>query len=108
MDGRIPVAIERGETIIDTCNHPAQLWYRIAIVPVEQFNSKVLSKILSNSDSWIGLSKQHIDRIQSLQDNSFIKVFQVADRGTPVCMVRLDSQTLQVNWQSKEDHGQRQ
>ena len=34
-----------------------------------------------------------------MQDNYFMKVFQVADRGTPVCMVRLDSQTLQVKWQ---------
>ena len=28
-----------------------------------------------------------------------MKVFQVASGGTPVCMVRLDSQTLQVKWQ---------
>ena len=52
-----------GDTIINTCNHPALLGDRIAIAPVEQFESKVLSKILSNSDSWIGLTKQHIDRI---------------------------------------------
>ena len=26
-------------------------------------------------------------------------LFQVADRGNPVCMVRLDSQALQVKWQ---------
>ena len=37
--------------------------------------------------------KQHIDRIQSVQDNYFMPVFQVA-----VCMVRLDNQTLQVKW----------
>ena len=57
------------------------------------------SKILSNSDSWIGLTNEHIERIQSVQDNYFMKVFQVVDKGTPVCMVRLDSQTLQVKWQ---------
>ena len=51
LDGRIPIAIERGDTIINTCNHPAVLEHRIAIAPVEQFKSKVLSKILSNSDS---------------------------------------------------------
>ena len=62
LDGRIPIAIERGETIIDTCNHPALLGQTIAFAPVEQFESKVLSKILSNSNSWIGLTKQHIKR----------------------------------------------
>ena len=57
----------------------------------------------------IGLTKQRIDRIQTVQDNYFKKV---ADSGTLVCMVRLDSQTLQVKWQiiqknqaSEEDHG---
>ena len=33
------------------------------------------------------------------KSNFFKKVFQVANSGTPVCMVRLDSQTLQVKWQ---------
>ena len=84
---------------MDACNHPALLGQTIAIAPVEQFESKVLSKILTNSDSWIGLTKQHIDRIQSVQDNYFMKVFQLVDRGTPVCMVRLDIQKLQVKWQ---------
>ena len=58
-----------------------------------------MSSLLSNSDSWIGITKEHIERLQSVQDNYFMKVFQVADKGTPVCMVRLDSQTLQVKWQ---------
>ena len=99
LDGRIPSAIDRGEIIINTINHPALLGHRVAIAPVEQFKSKISSKILSNCDSWIGLTKQHIDRIQTVQDNFFKKVFQVANSGTPVCMVRLDSQTLQVKWQ---------
>ena len=96
---RIPTAIERGEIIINTINHPALLGHRVAIAPVEQFKSKIFSKILSNCESWIGLTKQHKDRIQTVQDNYFKKVFQVADSGIPVCMVRLDSQTLQVKWQ---------
>ena len=31
-----------------------------------------------------------------------MKVFQVSDTGTLKCMVRLDSQTLQVKWQNKQ------
>ena len=99
LDSRIPTAIERGNTILAICNQPSLLGHTIAIGPVEQFESKVSSKLLSNSDSWIGLTNKHIERIQSVQDNYFMKVFQVADKGTPVCMVRLDSQTLQVKWQ---------
>ena len=47
-----------------------------------------------------GLSnKKQIDRMQTVQDNFFKKVFQVAHKGTPICMIRLDSQTLHVKWQ---------
>ena len=37
LDGRIPIAIERGDIIINTINHPALLGHRVAIAPVEQF-----------------------------------------------------------------------
>ena len=37
--------------------------------------------------------------MQLVQDNYFMKVFQVINSGTPKCMVRLNSQTLQVKWQ---------
>ena len=36
LDSRIPIAIERGETIIDTCNHLALLGHTIATAPEEQ------------------------------------------------------------------------
>ena len=52
----------------------ALLGHRVANAPVEQFESKISSKILSNCDSWIGLTKKHIDRIQTVQDNFFKKV----------------------------------
>ena len=56
-------------------------------------------KFPKNSESWIVLTNEHIERMQQVQDNNFMKVFQVANSGTPKCMVRLDSQTLQVKWQ---------
>ena len=37
--------------------------------------------------------------MQTVQDNIFKKMFQVAHKGTPICMIRLDSKTLQVKWQ---------
>ena len=47
----------------------------------------------------IGLNDTHIERMQKVQVNYFMKVFQIANTGTPKCKVRLDSQTLQVKWQ---------
>ena len=73
--------------------------HSVAYAAVEQFEMKISSKILTNCDSWIGLTKKQIDRMQTVQDNFFKKVFQVAHNGTPVCMIRLNSQTLHVKWQ---------
>ena len=50
-------------------------------------------------DSWIGLTDKQIDRMQKVQDNFFKQVFQVSPNGTPLCMIRLDSQTLHIKWQ---------
>ena len=53
LDTRIPTAIERGNTILAICNQPSLLGHTIVIGRVEQFESKVSSTLLSNSDSWI-------------------------------------------------------
>ena len=37
--------------------------------------------------------------MQNVQDNYFRDVFQVCASGTPLCMVRLDSQTLHIKYQ---------
>ena len=73
--------------------------HKMAYAAVEQYEMKVASKILTNCDSWIGLTNKQIDRIQTVQDNFFKQVFQVSPKGTPLCMIRLDSQTLHVKWQ---------
>ena len=99
LNGRIPSAIDAAETIINSINHPALMGHSVAYAAVEQFEMKISSKILTNCDSWIGLTKKQIDRMQTVQDNFFKKVFQVAHKGTPICMIRLDSQTLHVKWQ---------
>ena len=71
----------------------------MAYTAVEQYKMKVASKILTNCDSWIGLTNKQINRIQTVQDNFFKQVFQVSTKGTPLCMIRLDSQTLHIKWQ---------
>ena len=70
--------------------------HQMAYAAVEQYEIKVASKILTNCDSWIGLTNKKIDRIQTVQDNFFKQVFQVSPKGTPLCTIRLDSQTLHV------------
>ena len=71
----------------------------MAYAAVEQYETKFASKIFTNCDSWIGLTDKQIDRMQKVQDNFFKQVFQVSPNGTPICMIRLDSQTLHIKWQ---------
>ena len=71
----------------------------IASGPVEQFESRISSKLIVNSESWIGLNQTHIDRLQKVQDDFFITMFQVSKMGTMNCMIQLDSQTLKMKWQ---------
>ena len=99
LDGRIPGAIEAGEDIIKAINHPATMGHKMAYAAVEIYEMRVASKILTNCDSWIGLTEKQIDRMQKVQDNFFKKVFQVSPNGTPTCMIRPDSQTLHIRWQ---------
>ena len=99
LNGRIPGAIEAAEDIINLINHSEMMGHKMAYAAVEQYEMKVASKILTNCDSWIGLTNKQIDRIQTVQDNFFKQVFQVSPKGTPLCMVRIDSQTLHIKWQ---------
>ena len=99
LNGRIPGAIEAADDIINSINHPELMGHSVAYAAVEQYEMKEASKILTNCDSWIGLTNKQIDRIQTVQDNFFKQVFQVSTKVTLLCMIRLDSQTLHVRWQ---------
>merc|ERR1711892_795591 len=87
-----------GKEIRAALNPPATMGHKIAEVAVNEYASAVLSKLISNFDSWIDLTEDHITRMQNVQDNYFREVFQVC-AGTPLCMVILDSQTLHIKYQ---------
>merc|ERR1711892_1064223 len=97
--GRINGAREAARNIIAALNHPATMGHKMAEVAVTEYASKVISKLISNSESWIDLTEEHIIELQNIQDNYFKDVFHVKASGTALCMIRLDSQTLHVRYQ---------
>ena len=99
IKGRIKGAKEAARDIIAALNHPATMGHKLAEVAVTEYASKVLSKLISNCESWIDLTEDHITELQNIQDNYFKDVFHVNPKGTPLCMVRLDSQTLHIRYQ---------
>ena len=50
LNYRIPIAYERGEEILYICNQPSLIGFNIASWPVEQYESKISSECLANSD----------------------------------------------------------
>ena len=75
LNNIIPMAYERGEDILYICNEPSLIGFNIASEPIEQYESNISSKLLANSESWIGLNQSHIDRLQKLQEDFFMKMF---------------------------------
>ena len=69
LNNIIPIAYERGEEILNICNQPSLIGSNIASGPVEQFKSRISSKLIANSKSWIGLNQTHNDRLQKVQDD---------------------------------------
>ena len=85
--------------------------HKMAEAAVEQYEMRVSSTFLSNCDSGIDLTEDHITRMQNVQDNYFRQVFQVA--------ATVHGETRQSNTQhkipnnnennqiNKKNHGQR-
>ena len=70
IKGRIKGAREAARDIIAALNHPATMGHKLAEVAVTEY-SKVLSKLISNCESWIDLTEEHITELQNIQDNYF-------------------------------------
>ena len=98
INSRLPIAKAKSEEILKISNDPQLIGFPSAIGPINDYESKVASKILNNADSWIGLNDSHIKTLQDFQDEFIMKVFQVSPRGTPKSMLWLDSQMLKMKW----------
>ena len=72
LDSIIPIAIKRGDGILHICKQPSLILFNLAQRLVKQYESKISSKILANSESWIGLNESHINRMQKVRDGYFM------------------------------------
>ena len=83
---------------MEVCEDPRLIGFPTAMGPISEFETKVIPKLLNNAESWLGINESHIKTLQDFQDNFLRKVFQVAAKGTPKGMLRLDSQILPMRW----------
>ena len=67
LNNEIPLAKKKCTEILRICNDPRLVGFNIATGPIEQFKSRIASKLLNNADSWIGLKECH--RLQKVRDD---------------------------------------
>ena len=57
---RMPVAIAKGKEIMNICDDPRLIGFPSGIGPINESKIKIVTKLLNNSDSWLGLNESHI------------------------------------------------
>ena len=58
------------------------------------YESKVVTSLLNNSASWIGLTDKIIDKLQDFQNKFMLHFFEAPKQGTTAGIVELDSNML--------------
>ena len=71
--------------------------------PTREFETKIVQKLLNNSESWLGLNNIYKDKLQEFQNKFIRKVFQLSPSGTPKGMLELDGQMLSIKWRIVEE-----
>ena len=64
-----------------------------AMAAIIQFETQAVTKLLNNCESWIGVTENHIQRLQDIQ-NKFLRRVLI---GTPKGMMELDGQILMMH-----------
>ena len=75
LNNRILIAYKRCKDILNICKQPCLIGFHTATGLVEQFKKRMASQLSANSESWIGLTQTHVDRLQKVQDDLFIEMF---------------------------------
>ena len=75
-----------------------------AVAPIVRFEREIASKLLANSESWLGLNQTHLDKLKEFQDRFLRRVFQVSQSGRSKGMLELNGhgQVLSMKWRIVE------
>ena len=65
-----------------------------SLLNIELKNPEVVTSLLNNSASWIGLTDEIIDILQEFQNKFMLRFFEAPKHGTPSGIVELDSNML--------------
>ena len=66
--------------------------FKCAMSPIGKFESEIANKLLTNSESWLGLNQTHLDKLKEFQNIFLRRVFQVSQLVIPKGILNLDGQ----------------
>ena len=102
IDKRLPGLENKINYILEVAENPCLMGFKSAKAQKLKFESELANKLLTNSESWLGLHQTHLDKLQEFQDRFLRRVFQVTQSGTPKWMLELDGQMVSMKWRVVE------
>ena len=80
--------------IMNHAEHPQMYGLQNSMCARTLYESEIVTSLLSNSASWIGLTEEVINTLQDFQNTFMLRFFEAPKQGTPTGIVELDSNML--------------
>ena len=80
--------------IINLSEHPRMMRMGNSRCARTLYVSEQVTSILNNSESWIGISAEALDKLQDFQNRFMLRLFEAPKQGTPSEIVELDANML--------------
>ena len=87
--------------IIETCENPLMDGLSSAKCPFKLFEAQVIPSLLTNCESWIGITDKHIEDLQKFQDEFIRKVLRIA-KTTTKAIINWDIGLAPMKWRIAE------
>ena len=79
---------------MNLAENPRMYGMRNSMCAQTLYESEVVTSLLNNSASWIGLTDEIVDKLQDFQNKFMLRFFEAPKQGTPTGIVELDLKML--------------
>ena len=94
VNKRLSVLISKINLILQLAENPKMYGLQNSQCARTLYESEVVTSLLNNSASWIGINDEIITKLQTFQNKFMLRFFEAPKQGTPTGIVELDSNML--------------
>ena len=88
------ILISKLNVIMNLTEHPQMYGLKNNMCARTLYETEVVTSLLNNSASWIGLTDEIVNMLQDFQNKFMLRFFEAPKQGTPTGIVELDSNML--------------